>query len=53
MNRINRRSDRQNRNQAPDRFTDRSGFLNYAWDTKSDTMAAYRAAVDEFAKCFL
>ena len=23
------------------------------WDTKSDTMAAYRAAVDEFAKCFL
>ena len=23
------------------------------WDTKSDTMEAYRAAVDEFAKCFL
>ena len=23
------------------------------WDTKSETMAAYRAAVDEFAKCFL
>ena len=23
------------------------------WDTKSDTMAAYRAAVDEFVKCFL
>ena len=23
------------------------------WDTKSDTMAAYRAAVDELAKCFL
>ena len=23
------------------------------WDTKSDTMATYRAAVDEFAKCFL
>ena len=23
------------------------------WDTKSATMAAYRAAVDEFARCFL
>ena len=23
------------------------------WDTKSDTMAAYRAAIDEFAKRFL